>query len=113
MRIRFAFAILACSAALAGCNGWPDSTEAELAENRPEKFPTYATTPAEQTATITFENRPWMVSARPVTLRGAKLVTVGTSGTTSLYAQLGDPAPYGVLFTPAGRNQWQRVLPIE
>jgi hypothetical protein len=113
MKIRYAFAVLACSALVSACNGWPDSADAELAENKPEKFPTYTATPADQTPTLTFENRPWMVSATAESLRGANLKAVGSSGTTSLYAQPGDQAPYGVLYTPAGNNLWKRVLPIE
>lgn len=113
MKIRFAFAVLAASAVLSACNGWPDSAEAELAENKPEKFPTYTATPAEQTQTLIFENRPWMVSVKPESLRGAKLVQVGTAGSTALYAPAGDEAPYPVLFTPAGGTNYRRVLPIE
>ena len=113
MRIRIAFAVLACSAALSACNGWPDSAEAEMAANKPEKFPTYIVTPAEQIPTISFENRPWMISAAAISLRGANLVPVGTAGSTALYAPPGDQTPYPVLFTPAGGNMWRRVLPIE
>ena len=113
MKIRFAFAVLAVSTAVSSCNGWPQTSDAEQAVNRPEKFPTYAATPAEQSPTITFENRPYMVAAKAESLRGARLQAVGTAGTTTLYAPSGDVAPYSVLYTPAGGTMWKRVLPIE
>ena len=112
MKIRMALIISAAGAVVSACNGWPDSHPADEAENRPEKFPTYAATAAENAAPITFDNRRWMVSASPVSFRGAKLQSVGSAGTTSLYAPQGDAAPYGVLYTPDGTN-WRQVLPIE
>jgi hypothetical protein len=112
MKIRTAFMIVAVGTFASACNGWPDSAPADEAENRPEKFPTYAPTAAEHASTFTFENRQWMVSASPVSFRGAKLQAVGTAGTTALYAPQGDAAPYGVLYTPDG-TKWRQVLPIE
>jgi hypothetical protein len=112
MKIRMALLISAAAAVVSACNGWPDSHPADEAENRPEKFPTYTAAAAENAAPITFENRRWMVSVSPVSLRGAKLQAIGTAGTTSLYAPPGDVAPYRVLYTPDGKN-WRQVLPIE
>jgi hypothetical protein len=112
MNIRMVLMISAAGALVSACNGWPDSHPAEEAENRPEKFPTYAATAAESASTFTFDNRRWMVSASPVSLRGAKLQAVGTGGTASLYAPEGDVAPYSILYTPDG-SKWRQVLPIE
>jgi|SRR5687768_9697812 len=112
MKIQTAFMVLATGALVSACNGWPDSHPAEEAENRPEKFPTYAATAPENATTFTFENRQWMVSSTPVSFRGAKLQAVGTAGATSLYAPQGDAAPYGVLYTPDG-TMWRQVVPID
>jgi hypothetical protein len=113
MKLRIAFAVLAGSTALAACNGWPKAIEFEQAAHKPEKFPTYAATAAEQTQAFTFEGRSWMIEPTVVDLRGATLVAVGSGGGGSLMAQTGDQAPYGVLFAPVGGSKYRRVVPIE
>jgi hypothetical protein len=113
MRIRIAFAILAGSMALAACNGWPDAIEYEQAAHKPEKFPTYTATAADQAHTFTFEHRTWMVEPPVIDLRGAKLQAVGSGGGATLMAQTGDQTPYGVLYAPAGGTKFRRVVPIE
>src|SRR5688500_16499868 len=113
MKLRIAFAILAGSTALAACNGWPKAIEFEQAAQKPEKFPTYAATVAEQAQTFTFDGRTWMVEPTVVDLRGANLMAVGSGGGASLMAQTGDQAPYGVLFASAGGSKYRRVVPIE
>jgi hypothetical protein len=113
MKSRNAFAILAVSAALTACNGWPRTVEFEQAEHKPEKFPTYAPTPADQAHTFEFDHRTWMVEPVLVDLRGAKLQAVGSGGGATLMAQTADQSPYAVLFAPAGGTKYRRVVPIE
>ena len=114
MRIRFAGAILLLGGAvLAACNGWPRAVELEEAQHQPEFYPTYAATPAEQVQIVAFENRRWLVSPGTVSLRGVKLVPVGTDAQTTIYAAAGQTAPFSTLYASAGGGKWRRVLPIE
>lgn len=98
---------------LAACNGWPRAAELEEARHKPEFYATYAATPAEQAQVVAFENRRWLVSPASVTLRGVKLVPVGTAEQTTIYAEAGQAAPFSSLYASAGDGQWHRLLPIE
>lgn len=114
MRIRFAGAgLLLGSALLAACNGWPRAPELEVVQHKPEFYPTYAATPTEQVQIVAFENRRWLVSPASITLRGVKLVPVGTAAHTTIYAEDGQTTPFGALYASAGGGKWRRVLPIE
>lgn len=101
--------------ALAGCNGWPKSAELEQAKHKPEKYQTYAKTPAEAAQTISFENRTWMVEPASVELHAAKLQSVGSANGVTLYAPQGAQSPYNVLYAPAktGGTMYNTVVPIE
>jgi hypothetical protein len=114
MRIRFAGAgLLLGGALLAACNGWPRAPELEQVQHKPEFYPSYATTPAEQVQIVAFENRRWLVSPASVALRGVKLVPVGTAAQTTLYAEAGQTAPFSALYAAGGGGKWRRVLPID
>lgn len=113
MRIRSAVAVLLSSAALVACNGWPKAAKLDQAEHKPEKYPTYAATPAEQVEVITFDNRRWMVEPKVTEMRGAALQSVGTAGHTALFARAGAETPYPVLFASVGGARYRRVVPIE
>ena len=106
-------ALIACGAALWACNGWPDANDAKQAEQKPEKYPTYAAASAEESATIVFGDRRYTVTPALVDLHDAQLQPVGTAGTVSLYAPKGEQAPYSALYTPVSGTVWRRVLPIE
>lgn len=113
MRIRSAIAVLVSSAALVACNGWPQAAKLEEAEHKPEKYPTYAATAAEQVEVIEFQNRKWMVSPTVVELRGAKLESVGSAGQAALLVQAGTQTPYPLLYTPVGGTRYRKVEPID
>lgn len=114
MTIRLACGcLIAGLAALAACNGWPPATDLEQAQHKPEHYPTYATTPAEQVQTLNFANRRWLVSPAPVSIRGIALQPVGTAGQTTIYAEPGEAAPYGVLYAAGADGRFHQVLPID
>lgn len=113
MNFRSAVLVLLSGAALSACNGWPKAAELSEAEHKPEKYPTYAATAAEQTEIIEFQNRKWMVSPTVVELRGAKLESVGAGGHAALFAQAGTQTPYPLLYTPVGGTRYRKVEPIE
>lgn len=106
-------ALIGAGLALSACNGWPKAAPLKKAEHRPEKFPTYAAMPPQSADTFTFEGRRWMVEPAVVELHGASLESVGTAGSTSVYAQKGEASPYDVLYTPAEGGKWHAVQPIE
>ena len=101
----------AVTVALAACNGWPKAIEKAEAENKPEKYPSYAAAPEQ--APFEFGGRHWVVSASTESLTGAKLQSVGTAGNVTVYAPAGEQAPYSVLYAPAGGNKWHKVLAID
>ena len=103
--------MLFAAIALAACNGWPQARPLDQEQNKPEKYPTYASTPADQPS-FTFAGRRWVVSPATVQLTGVDLQAVGTAGNTSVFAEQGATAPYAVLYAPAG-GKWRRVLPID
>lgn len=113
MKTRLILPAFAVLAALGACNGWPRAAEYKEAENRPEKYPTYAAAPATSTQTFVFENRKYMVTAAPVDLHGAKLHAVGMTGDIGVFAPEGAQTPYTVLYAPAGGNKYRRIVPIE
>ena len=98
---------------LTACNGWPKPEKLEIAQSKPEKYPTYQATSAEQTQVFAFDNRRWMVSPAVVDLHESKLQSVGTAGNVTVYAPAGQQSPYTVLYAPAGETKWHQVLPIE
>lgn len=106
-------ALMACGAVLWGCNGWPHSNDVRQAEQKPEKYPTYAAAPAGQTQVIVFENRRYLVTPAPVDLHEAQLQAVGAAGEVAIYAPRGEQPPYRALFTPVSGTTWRRVVPIE
>ncbi|MGQ0561650.1 MAG: hypothetical protein ACT443_07235 [Gemmatimonadota bacterium] len=112
MNLRVGLAILASSAAVAACNGWPGTVEFEKAEHKPEKYVTYSAVPPDRVQTFAFGNRTWMAEPATLQLRGAKLQTVGAVGSVTLLAPAGAQAPYDVLFTPAGGTSYRRVVPV-
>jgi hypothetical protein len=105
--------ILLVGAVLAGCNGWPRAPDHEQAQHKPEFYPSYAATPAEQVQIVAFENRRWLVSPASIRLRGVKLVPVGTAAQTTIYAEAGQTTPFSALYASAGEGKWRKVLPIE
>lgn len=113
MNFRRTFSVLLSGAALVACNGWPKAAKLSEAEHKPEKYPTYAATAAEQTEVIEFQNRKWMVSPVVVELRGAQLEPVGSGGHAALFAQAGTQMPYPLLYTPVGGTRYRKVEPIE
>lgn len=113
MKIRFAVAVLASCAVMGACNGWPESAPFEEAENRPEKYPTYAAAEQDASVEFTFEDRRWVINGTADGLRAAWLKPVGSSAGASLYAPAGDQPPYPVLYIPATGNRWLRVLPVD
>jgi hypothetical protein len=113
MRSRLAFTAFFAGTMLVACNGWPHAPELQQVTNRPEKYPTYAATQPQQSATITFDNRRFTVTPTAVDLHAAKLQSVGTAGGVSIYAPEGEQSPYSALYAPAGGTKWHRVVPIE
>ena len=111
MRIKFTVVLFVTGAVLA-CNGWPRAARLQEEQNKPEKYPTYAATPAEPSA-FTFAGRRWMVSPATVQMTGVRLQAVGVAGSTRIYAEQGAATPYAVLYAPAGGTKWRRVLPID
>jgi hypothetical protein len=103
---------LVATAALTACNGWPRVIAYNEAQNKPEKYPTYAAVPGEMQA-IAFQGRQWIVSPSSAELPGAQLQSVGNAGNLTVYAPKGTEAPYSVLFAPAGGTRWHQVLPID
>jgi hypothetical protein len=113
MTKRLTFGVwLAASMLLTACNGWPKAQKLAEVRHKPEKYPTYAATPAQQVQTFAFENRHWLVSPSTVDLHAAKLQSVGNAGGVSLYAEEGAQSPYQKLYAPAGETKWHAVVPI-
>lgn len=101
--------------AAVGCNGWPKAGKLDQAEHKPEKYQTYAKTPAAQATTFAFENRTWMVEPATAELHAAKLTAVGTTNGIALFAPEGAQAPYSILYAPAaaGGTNYHAVVPVE
>ena len=115
MARRRAFAVLLLVTGFAACNGWPKAAELDQARTKPEKFPTYAKTPASQQS-FTFENRTWIVQPASVELHAAKLQSVGSAGGVTLYAPEGAQTPYRVLYAAnatKGGTMYNTVVPID
>ena len=113
MKRRLAVTAFFAGSMLAACNGWPHAPELQQVTTKAEKYPTYAAASSQQTATFTFDNRRFTVSPTAIDLHGAKLQSVGTAGSVSVYAEPGAQSPYSELYTPAGGTKWYRVMPIE
>ena len=113
MKSRLAFTAIFAGSILAACNGWPHAPELQQVTSKPEKYPTYAAVQPQQAATVTFDNRRFTVSPKAVDLHDAKLQSVGTAGSVSVYAPQGEASPYSALYAPAGGTKWYPVVPIE
>ncbi len=113
MKFRNAYLAVLIVTVLTACKGWPDAIEYSEAEHMPEKYPSYAAAPADQVATIEFEGRRYIVQPALVEMPGVKLQSVGSGGSTALYAAEGAATPYEVLFAQAEGGKWRRVEPIE
>ena len=114
MKFRNAYmALFVCTGLSAGCNGWPKAIEYTEAEQKPEKYATYAPAADDQLVTLEFEGRRWMVQPSMVDMPGVKLQSVGTSGSSALFAPEGAATPYDVLFAQGTGGKWRRVEPIE
>jgi hypothetical protein len=109
--IRFAIAAVG-SAVLSGCNGWPDTIEYNEAENKPEKYVTYTTTPADSVPMFVAEHHRYMIMPTPSHLRLGQTRQVGSAGGASVFALQGDQPPYGNLFarTTTGEVRAARVI---
>lgn len=115
MNRRAALMLTAGAFALAGCNGWP-STEAYRypdAMHTPEKYPTYAPTPAEEARMFVAGNHRYMVLPGSVNLRSAPTRAVGTAGSASVFSIEGDEAPYSNLFARSHDGSWRAAAVID
>jgi hypothetical protein len=113
MKFRNACAALMVVGLTAGCNGWPKAIEYSEAEHKPEKYVTYAPAADDQLVTVEFQGRRWMVQPAVMDMPGVKLQSVGTAGSSALFAPEGAAAPYDVVFAQAEGGKWRRVEPIE
>ena len=110
--IKVAFVALV-SVVVGACNGWPDATESRQAINQPEKYLTYAATPADSVPVFVAEHHRYMVMPTPTHLRLGKTRQVGTAAGASVFALEGDAAPYSNLFVRTTTGEWRSVGVID
>lgn len=97
---------------LGACNGWPDTVPFQDAENKPEKYVTYAGT-AGHPVEFYAGNRRFLVLPVEFNLRGARTRPVSTAEGVGVFSLDGDEAPYASLFARGGDGRTHVVAAID
>jgi hypothetical protein len=104
------FSLLAGVAILViACNGWPQAGDIDVEANKPEKYLTYATTPADAVPIFVAEHHRYMVMPASTNLRVGSARQVGTATGARVFALEGDEAPFANLFAQAPDGRWRTI----
>ena len=111
--MKTAIRVILIAAAVTACNGWPKTVPFEQAEHRPEKYPTYAPSPAAAVEMFYAGNHRYMVMPGEINVRTARTAGVQGSAPVSVFALEGDEAPYSLLFARTADGRARAVAPID
>ena len=105
---------VACVVGLTACrdNGLPDrNLPRDAARHRSYGYSVYE--PAQNAALISAGGHNWLGGVPAQTIPSRMLVAVSGATGAQVYALRGEQAPYGVLYMPAGENQWLPLYRID